>query len=156
MTTTPADLGAIDLDAIRNYRGVDQVFFAAAICDLIAAVEALRARAAELEIGLPALAKWQRDDAERVQLLKAREVELAGALEGVMPWMTGECSRTVPDEWVRAAAALAATPAKALERARAVEAVFVAARAILVETNSPRARTLRAKLDALGKEKEVS
>ena len=65
---TPVDPGAIDLEAIRNYRGVDQgscsrvgfspqtrlirrntVFFAAAICDLIAAVEALRERVAELE-----------------------------------------------------------------------------------------------------------
>ncbi len=43
-TKSPTDPGAIDLDAIKAYRGVDQVFFAAAISDLTAAVEALRER----------------------------------------------------------------------------------------------------------------
>ncbi len=50
--------------------------------------------------------KWQ----ARAEAAEVRVVELAGALEGVMPWMTGECSRTVPDEWVRAAVALSTTP----------------------------------------------
>ncbi len=51
---------------------------------------------------------WQRSArlavakaADEIEQLRARVAELEG---GVMPWMTGECSRTVPDEWVRAAA----------------------------------------------------
>lgn len=43
--------------------------------------------------------------AERDRLLEANE-GLVKALEGVMSWMPGECSRTVPDEWVAAAVAL--------------------------------------------------
>ncbi len=83
--TTPADPGAIDLEAIKAYRGVDQVFFAAAICDLIAAVEALRERVVALKVekqgGWECLIK-------RAEAAEARVVELKAALKSIRGYFT--------------------------------------------------------------------
>jgi hypothetical protein len=182
------DPDAINLEVIKEYRGVDQIFFTAAISDLIAAVEALRervvvadgnikclveankhwhlrvsqmttdaeateARGMELQAGArEATAKrptWQCCDPwfdgllggllRRAKAAEAREVELAGALEWALDIIDindkliaeklgVQCDQQIDQvAKTKARSALAATPAKALERARAVEAEGYAA-----------------------------
>lgn len=154
--TISADPSAIDLEAIRNYRGGDRVFDTAAIIDLIAAVEALRKRIAV--DGLPCACRFHGvegsirvgnetgeliDPDDPIQecalhkALRAREVELVGALDGIiLAWeelpgpshySPGEVQQWL-SRYMKPAidvirTVLAATPEEALERARAVEAM---------------------------------
>jgi len=123
--------------------------------------EALRERVAELE---PQVAdgvrrslncqEWQ----ARAEAAEARVVELAGALE---EW--GRPANNRDSKWwqtweARRRAVLSATPAKALERARAVEEVVKWAGELRRELGTYRTHAYEniekalAKLDALGKE----
>ncbi len=98
MTTTPADPGAIDLESYRIKQRSGHVINYYDIKDLIAAVEALRARVAEL--------------LERAEAAEARVGELAGALRSLYV-ETGKLTEGTPafrDAWLRARGALAITP----------------------------------------------
>ncbi len=104
----------------------------AAIRALIAAVEALRERVAELDMELnaqqmlEALAKSLLIDAQAAQKsAEAHAVELAGALGAILDYGMLSCP---PSMAKRASAALATLPAEALERSRARDEVVRLAR----------------------------
>jgi len=145
MNTTPTDPDAIDLDGIgQRYVAGDLADKTAMVIDLIAAVKVLRARVAELAEAL---------DKFREHVLKYVKV-----------WEAEGGSHHHPI-WGEVADVLAAMPAEALERARAVEEVVKTLRRIDAESwddmdpddglhgKSARAaaRETLAKLDALGK-----
>jgi len=180
---TPADPGAIDLEPIKRRNNplsdlsVDIVSLEDA-GNLIAAVEALRERVADLMEQNTTVrrrngeyAQAMADANEKVEAVEAREAALAGALRGLlgrldshfggplrnMDWKEQEYARNV----------LAATPADAMERARAVTALIEVADAVIDSgarlRSDPGTHELMlaslcsvmadlAKLDALGKE----
>ena len=139
-----ANPAEIDLEPIREtwqHRSSDTQ---RVIMSLIAAVEALRARVGELEGDNDAAIKWQQFYMDKAEASEARCVELAGALRdtGFEPTFDAdggheefrclECgchhdtSETIQhDKDCRTGTALAATPAKALERARVERAVAI-------------------------------
>ena len=152
MTPTPANPSAIDLEPFRRRarhmwppEGPEPLDD---ICDLIAAVEALRERVVDLEKLAEFLASNQCEaphidenghmQCEYVEAAEARVVELAGALEPFANedawagWDDRKGAYLTADfkglgkPWVWAQDALAATPEDALERARAVEEVITA------------------------------
>lgn len=185
--TTPADPGAINLKVLKNrYETVPEIWMSrphnfADICKLIAAIEALRERVAELEPYEKSCLKvtdWctkhDRSDItssteliEAIEAAEARGVELAGALNDIARGMCGnEVSLDqAPDkfgsamwEWSqkKARTTLAATPAQAMERARAVETVAKEAKRYRDDRSYGNGVLNIAldKLDALGKEEE--
>ena len=170
--TTPADPGAIDgLPCECRFYSIEGAIRAGSETDELvdpdepirecALHKALRERVAELE---PQVAdgvrrslncqEWQ----ARAEAAEARVVELAGALE---EW--GRPANNRDSKWwqtweARRRAVLSATPAKALERARAVEEVVKWAGELRRELGTYRTHAYEniekalAKLDALGKE----
>ena len=172
MTTTPADPAVIDLDVIRRRYCTGDSFQGGSICvgdisGLIAAVEALRARVAELEVFTGHL-RASRDHAVQAnEAAEAREVELAGALSELLDahWPLVEDSDHEDPVCAKARKILAGTSAEVLERARARGAVLKAARFFMedgIAEDSPDLNRVAwqaldealAKLDALGKEEE--
>jgi len=148
--TTLADPGAIDLDDFQEIvalacEGLDldrlehlhvdtaDVMVALSLGRLesiIAAVEALRDRAADLESEISRIqGLYTKGWYDKAITAEARVAELAGALEVVMKDYTGAYESA---EIARAV--LNASPAKALERARAVEEVLKWARQLIAET----------------------
>lgn len=190
MTTTPTDPGTIDLDElIKSLRTAASMYSAPGAVALLGraedAIEALRARVAELEVlaiddqsgkswrkialhGESEAGEIDRIASEylvRADAAEARVAELAGALDGIRAvfeeWSLADQAADTPAMLRKFGEILAATPAEALERARAVEEVVkmarlvAEARAIEVESTPLRQKALRsalAKLDALGNE----
>ncbi len=115
MTPTPTDPAEIDLGQLgQRYLNASTAGQAGMVNHLITAVEALRERVAELAGALKMLAsyaKWQIDE---------------GA----------DHHPTLPSAVAQAHAALSATPAKALERARAVQELEIVCRNILSKLNT--------------------
>ncbi len=179
--TTPDDPGAIDLDLdaakkfsrhelLRAYNEIGVLpainVTASEYLDLlIAAVEALRARVAVLELKSDRAIKWERFYRNKTEAAEAHGVELARALKELLREheclliSIGKANARVSIWHKKARIALAATPADALERAKAVENVidvcrkfkqFVEAGQIL--TIVTRCEKLLGELDALGEE----
>ena len=126
---------------------------------------ALEERAAELDGARIVNENAMNIQRERAEATEAREVELAGVLDTVRPFFEGEHAYDHPDcRQIRTV--LAATPAKALERARAKDAFIDLSKILLTRghlglappTSGSGRKTIadwrkaRAKLDALGKE----
>ena len=124
----------INLDAIKEYTAKSpdlsntsvQVFYCGAIAALITEVETLRERGEKLVGWLNEQESMLANTRSRIDITRrefeadeAREAELAKALAGVMVNMPTCDSRAMPDEWVAAAAVLAAMPTEAMKRARA-------------------------------------
>ena len=117
------DDAAVSLEAVKIRRHVADIDGLRELIDiLIAAVEALRERVAELEGEIEQAIKWQQFYMNKAEAAEARVVELAAALAHLLEFAdsTGQgCAKQVEN----ARAVLAATPARAPERARAVEEV---------------------------------
>jgi len=124
--TTPADPGAIDLEPYKEFP--TQV-----TSKLIAAVEALRARMAELAEALEPFANAD----DWIGWDDCKGAYITGGLKGL-----GE-------PWVRAQNALSATPAKALERAKATTEVIKWAKEMRRESGTFRSRAYEAMEKAL-------
>ncbi len=172
------DPGAIDLEPIKENWQHKGFAPRHTIMSLIAAVEALRERVAELEHGYDVWCKTANQQADMRIAAEARVAALAGALEFYADPNTytaigfladPPCGDFVDDFEVigdagrpgkRARTVLAATPAEALERARAVEEILRWAREMRGDGGAIRPYAFEEmenafdKLDALGKEGE--
>jgi len=169
MITTPADPGEIDLvkrwkEAARRDDILD-VMVPSDIRLLIKEIGALRERVVGLEGEVEQAIKWQQFYMNKAEAAEARVAELAEALRRIENenWDDVDPDDGLHEKSARklARAALAATPAKALERAKAVEKLIIVARDIAscraarsagfvaVDGRLDKALT---NLDALGKE----
>ncbi len=133
MTTTPTNPAAIDLDDTElEPSDVERGEWQAGTRDYVerleVVVEALRERVAEVEGEVEQAIKWQEYYMTKTEAAEARVVELAGAankfLDNLKTWWDGP-NPIAADEMNEAAqdlrATLATTPAKAMERAKAVD-----------------------------------
>lgn len=170
MTTTPAtkpddasavDSGAIDLEKIRALWATAPKSMPQHDQALIAAVEALREREKQTLVMIADMLNGEMKLSRRVEAAEARVVELVGALEGLLDAMVAhnEANERVmvdPHSTEHARTVLAATPAKALERARAVENVAKEAKRYADDRSRGNGalNIALAKLDALDKEEK--
>ncbi len=155
MAKIPVDPGDIDLEAIKA-----QMPSCGSTRELIAAVEALRERVAELEDGWDIWCKTAEQQAEMRKAAEARVVKVVGALRSLYV-ETGKLDKGTPafrDAWLQARTVLAAAPAEE-EANAALRSYYISEMMADAPPTGGRAASLKeigaflAKLDGLGKER---